>query len=83
MLLEARNLSYTVDGVPVLKHVEFGVRAGELVGLIGPNGAGKSTLLKLLGGQWTPSSGEVLLDGRPLRQARSREIVRPDPGLAV
>ena len=76
MLLEARDLKYDVNGTQVLTGVDFGVRAGEFVGLIGPNGAGKSTLLKLLGGQWSPASGEIVLEERPLARYSAREIAR-------
>ncbi len=76
MLLEVRNLKYDVNATQVLMGVDFGVRAGELVGLIGPNGAGKSTLLKLLGGQWSPTSGDILLEGRPLARFSARDIAR-------
>ena len=49
-----------VDGVTL------DVPAGEFLSLVGPSGCGKSTLLDLLGGLTLPSSGEVLVDGRPV-----------------
>jgi iron complex transport system ATP-binding protein len=61
------------------------VAPGELVGLIGPNGAGKTTLVQILAGVSEPSSGRVLLDGRPVdawpRRARARAVafVPQDP----
>ena len=48
----------------VLRHVSFGLRPGESVGIIGVNGAGKSTLLKLLVGTSVPSEGQVQCHGR-------------------
>jgi iron complex transport system ATP-binding protein len=48
----------------VLEQVSFVVKPGECFGIIGPNGSGKSTLLKLLSGVDTPTSGQVLLEGR-------------------
>jgi iron complex transport system ATP-binding protein len=76
MILQAQALQYTVNNTRVLHGLDFGLRAGEFVGLIGPNGAGKSTLLKLLGGQWQPSGGSVLLEGRALASYSAREMAR-------
>jgi ABC-2 type transport system ATP-binding protein len=58
-----------VDGV------SFGVERGEVVGLLGPNGAGKTSVIKMLLGLVRPDAGEVLLLGRPARDARARERV--------
>jgi NitT/TauT family transport system ATP-binding protein len=49
-----------------LEDISFEVRAGEFLVIVGPSGCGKSTLLDLLGGLTKPSSGEILLDGRPI-----------------
>ena len=46
---------------PILEELSFGLQMGEKVGLIGRNGAGKSTLFKLLAGEDSPDSGEVVL----------------------
>ena len=51
--------------IEVLHGVDFALHAGEVHALIGENGAGKSTIMKILGGFLAPSSGQVLLEGRP------------------
>ncbi|MDA9506731.1 ABC transporter ATP-binding protein [Bradyrhizobium sp. CCBAU 11386] len=64
------------DRFTALEDISLEVRAGEFLALVGPSGCGKSTLLDLLGGLTTPTSGRILLDGRPIRGAgRDRGIV--------
>ncbi|MCA6114941.1 ABC transporter ATP-binding protein [Bradyrhizobium sp. WSM 1738] len=59
-----------------LEDITLDVRPGEFLALVGPSGCGKSTLLDLLGGLATPTSGRILLDGRPIEgPARDRGIV--------
>src|SRR3954454_10480267 len=59
-----------------LEDITLDVRTGEFLALVGPSGCGKSTLLDLLGGLTMPTSGRILLDGRPIEgPARDRGIV--------
>jgi NitT/TauT family transport system ATP-binding protein len=59
-----------------LEDITLDVRSGEFLALVGPSGCGKSTLLDLLGGLALPTSGRILLDGRPITgPARDRGIV--------
>jgi L-arabinose transport system ATP-binding protein len=57
------NIGKVFPGVRALDGVSFEVNAGEVHGLMGENGAGKSTLLKILGGEYQPDSGRILIDG--------------------
>ena len=63
-------------GVQALKSVDLDIRRGEIFALLGPNGAGKTTLINIVCGIVTPSSGEVLVDGKDwqsnFRYARER-----------
>ena len=64
-LLTAEQVTYAVDGRPLLRQVSVRFDRGEFVAVVGPNGAGKTTLLRLLAGVRVPSAGSVHLDGRP------------------
>lgn len=64
-MLRTENLTVRYGGVTANDAVSLTVHAGEVVGLIGPNGAGKTTFVDAVTG-FTPSTGEVFLDGRRL-----------------
>ncbi|RDJ08776.1 sugar ABC transporter ATP-binding protein [Rhizobium grahamii] len=66
VVLSARRICKSFSGVQVLFSVNFDLRAGEIHALMGENGAGKSTLVKVMSGFEQPSSGEILLDGKPV-----------------
>jgi ABC-2 type transport system ATP-binding protein len=76
-ILSIRKLRKTYGtGVDALKSVDLDINRGEIFALLGPNGAGKTTLINIVCGIVTPTSGEVLIDGRnwqaDYRYARSR-----------
>ncbi|MBE0507021.1 MAG: ABC transporter ATP-binding protein [Marinospirillum sp.] len=66
-MIEARNLWKRYDDKVVLERINVKVQEGEFVTLVGTSGCGKSTFLKLLLGTETASSGQLLLDGKPVR----------------
>ena len=76
-ILSIRGLrkSYAT-GVEALKSVDLDIRKGEIFALLGPNGAGKTTLINIICGIVTPTSGQVLVDGKDwqtfYREARTR-----------
>lgn len=65
--LEGVSFSYPGTDIDVLRDVDLHLPAGSTIALVGDNGAGKSTLIKLLCRFYEPSEGQVLVDGRPLR----------------
>jgi len=68
-ILSIRQLRKTYGtGVDALKSVDLDIKRGEIFALLGPNGAGKTTLINIVCGIVTPSSGEVLIDGKDWRQ---------------
>ena len=60
--------------IRVLEHIDLDVREGELVCILGPSGCGKSTLLNIVGGFLPASSGDVAIDGLPVRRPDPRRI---------
>jgi iron complex transport system ATP-binding protein len=75
-VLEAREITVNYGERRVLSGVSLRAEPGRMILIIGPNGAGKSTLLRTLNGALEPASGEVLLDGQPLRSLARRAIGR-------
>ncbi|RUX19397.1 ATP-binding cassette domain-containing protein, partial [Mesorhizobium sp. M2A.F.Ca.ET.042.01.1.1] len=75
-IIELRDIKKSYGQVYALGGVNLSVDRGEVVGLIGDNGAGKSTLIKILSGVVRPTSGEILVRGKPVSgwsAARSRD----------
>jgi NitT/TauT family transport system ATP-binding protein len=65
-----------------LDHLNLSVRRNEFLCILGPSGCGKSTFLKIVAGLMRPSSGEVLLNGRPIKgPGLDRGIVFQEPAL--
>lgn len=66
-VLSARGLNKRYGRVTALDNCDFDLLPGEILAVIGDNGAGKSSLIKALSGAVIPDSGEITLEGRPVR----------------
>jgi ATP-binding cassette subfamily B protein len=67
---EFRNVSFRYPGAErlILKNLNFHIEPGERIALVGANGEGKTTFVKLMTRLYDPSEGQILLDGRDLRE---------------
>jgi ribose transport system ATP-binding protein len=71
-VLEIRDVAKSFGIVQALKRMNLKVRRGRVHTLLGENGAGKSTLMKILAGVYTPTSGEIFLDGKEYQPQNPR-----------
>jgi len=63
-LVECKNLCKTFDEKQILENINLTIPRGKIIGLLGKNGTGKTTLIKLMNDLLTPTSGEVLINGK-------------------
>lgn len=75
-LLELQDLKRHFGGVKAVDGVSMKVCAGQIHGLIGPNGSGKSTVVNVISGLYAPTSGEMLLQGKPLPKGSLFKVAR-------
>ncbi len=66
-MLEVNALRKSYGKIVAVDGVSLRAGASETIGLLGPNGAGKTTTVSMIAGLFPPDSGEVLIDGKPLR----------------
>jgi NitT/TauT family transport system ATP-binding protein len=73
-VVELRKVVKTFGGsagrVQALSDIDLAINAGEFISLIGPSGCGKSTLLRIVGDLISPTSGDVIVNGKPAHRAR-------------
>lgn len=74
VLVEVKGLDKAFGGVHAVEQVSFSVEAGQVYSVIGPNGAGKTTLLNLITGLYSPTKGEILLNGESIAKLESNQI---------
>ena len=76
-MLDFRNISVHYGHQDVLTNVIFRVNKGDRVGIVGPNGSGKSTLFKIILGELSTDSGELIIEQNP-RIGWTRQNPAPD-----
>jgi branched-chain amino acid transport system permease protein len=76
VLLELQALKRYFGGVKAVDGINMQVKKGQVHGLIGPNGSGKSTAVNVISGLYAPTSGEILLGGKPLPRGSLFKVAR-------
>lgn len=73
-VLKVEDLYFSyVEGKPILQHIHFDIKEGEMVSVVGKNGAGKSTLSNLICGFYKPTRGRILLNGEDMEPLSIKE----------
>ena len=65
-LLQCKNITKNYGDKEILKNINLTISSSKIIGLLGKNGTGKTTLIKLINGLLTPTTGEILVNGKPL-----------------
>jgi branched-chain amino acid transport system ATP-binding protein len=73
-MLSVKDVAVRFDGIVALDGVSFNIEKGQILGLIGPNGAGKTTLFNCLSRLYTPTSGDILFEGRSILNRPAHRI---------
>jgi len=72
--LRIQEMSHTFGGLNAVHNYNLEIGSGQIRGLIGPNGAGKTTIFNLITGIYTPTEGEILLDGKKINGLQPHQI---------
>ncbi|MBF2628786.1 ABC transporter ATP-binding protein [Listeria marthii] len=75
--MEVRDVNFSYNGTnPILKNVSFTIQKNKINTIVGPNGSGKSTLLEILARLLSPSSGDILLEGKSIFEWKAKEFAQ-------
>ena len=72
--VEVKNVSFAYEDQLVLKNINFTLERGKTIALVGPSGGGKSTLADLVPRFYDPTEGEILLDGKNLKDFNLKDL---------
>jgi ABC-2 type transport system ATP-binding protein len=72
-MIEIKNLYHKIGSNEILQDINLTLQEGSVMGLVGINGAGKTTLLRLISAVYTPTKGEILIDGVSVKDEKARE----------
>ncbi|RPH52487.1 MAG: ABC transporter ATP-binding protein [Desulfobacteraceae bacterium] len=75
-VLSVEDISFSGNGIPLLKDISFTLHRGECIALLGANGAGKTTLLKHINGLYRPDKGKIILSGQDTSKMKIPELAR-------
>jgi branched-chain amino acid transport system ATP-binding protein len=75
-VLDVQHISIVFGGLKAVSNFDLKIEEGELIGLIGPNGAGKTTVFNMLTGVYTPTSGDILFDGKSIKVKKPYQITQ-------
>lgn len=75
-MIHVDQLSKSYNEDLILNNLQFSVTTKEFFGILGPNGSGKSTLLKLLSGVEKPDSGDIRIEGKPVKHYTRKQLSR-------
>ena len=73
--IELRDVHFSYEEAPVLKHIDLAVRVGEIVAFVGTSGGGKTTLVNLIPRFYDVSAGAVLIDGQDIRDVTLDSLI--------
>jgi phospholipid/cholesterol/gamma-HCH transport system ATP-binding protein len=73
-IVEARNLSYAVNGRSIFSGLDLDIPPGRITAIMGPSGTGKTTLLRLITGQLRANGGELTVAGRDMRTLKRSDL---------
>ena len=75
MILKLCHISKSFGGVVAINDANLSLNEGEIFALIGPNGAGKTTLFNIITGNYKPTKGEVIFNGKKIHKLKAHQIV--------